>query len=127
MPPLILQTHSSRLSCPEVNALATYLNQPSLPSLIRHFLYNNPDAEIPGPGIDIDDCPPIQCQISAFQSAVVFYAPSDDLGVGGMYRGTYPSCPIMARSCYDCIFAEKDPDLPGFCGLHAARVKLFFS
>lgn len=30
-------------------------------------------------------------------------------------------------SRYDCVFAEKDPALAGFQGLHAARVRLFFS
>ena len=27
---------------------------------------------------------------------------------------------------YDCVYVEKDPNLEGFRGLHAARVQLFF-
>ncbi|KAJ6617248.1 hypothetical protein B0H10DRAFT_1797694, partial [Mycena sp. CBHHK59/15] len=27
---------------------------------------------------------------------------------------------------YDCVFIEHDPEAPGFCGLHAARVQLLF-
>ena len=29
--------------------------------------------------------------------------------------------------CYDCVFAEKDSSLAGFCGLFVAQVILFFS
>ncbi|ETW83142.1 hypothetical protein HETIRDRAFT_417135 [Heterobasidion irregulare TC 32-1] len=35
--------------------------------------------------------------------------------------------PLTAYSRNDCIFTEKDPELDGFRGLHAARVVIFFS
>jgi hypothetical protein len=46
-----------------------------------------------------------------------------------MHREHIQAVPSWCRgpARYDCVFAEKDPDLPGFRGLHAARVKLFFS
>jgi hypothetical protein len=90
----------------------------------------NPNSSIDSADIPDDQLPIISSQISVFASAVAtFYAPSDLSGKHGMlserircckkWRGEFPR--------KDCIFAEKDPDLPGFRGLYVARVHLFFS
>ncbi|KIJ11377.1 hypothetical protein PAXINDRAFT_84573, partial [Paxillus involutus ATCC 200175] len=91
---------------------------PSLPDLVACFLYNqrNPD-------VDISKCPQFVGKAYSYPSAVAtFYTPSDPCGVGGMYRQH-----IHARSSWrsgqerhDCVFAEKDPTLPGFQGLYVA-------
>ena len=42
-----------------------------------------------------------------------------------MYRST-PSWQ-KGPACYDTVFLEKDPEMPGMGGLHVGRVFLFFS
>lgn len=111
--------------------LAEHLDLPELPDLIRRFLYDQlyPDAELHASDVPIDSCPQFGGRVKVFPSAVTtFYAPSDPSGVGGMHR----QCIRATRSWHgaprhNCIFAEKDPDIMGFRGLHAAQVLLFFS
>lgn len=65
-----------------------------------------------------------------FPSATAtFYAPSDFSGISGMHRERIRTATSWRSgpSRYDCVFAEKDHTLPGFRGLHAARVRLFLS
>ncbi|KAJ6587718.1 hypothetical protein B0H10DRAFT_2333593 [Mycena sp. CBHHK59/15] len=84
--------------------LAEHLHLPSLPNLIRHFLYSqdHPDLDIP---------------VKVFPSAVAtFYAPSDQSGIGGLLRER-----IRA------VHSWRDTEQPGFRGLLAARVLLFMS
>ena len=68
--------------------------------------------------------------VKVFPSAVAtYFAPSDDSGTHGMHRecirATYSWRNEGPR--FDCAFLEKDPDLPGFRGLHAVQVLLLFS
>jgi hypothetical protein len=80
--------------------------------------------------VPIETCPQFGGHVKVFPSAVATYhAPSDPSDIRGMRR----QC-ICATSSWhgegsrhDTIFAEKDPDVPGFRGLHAAQVLLFFS
>ncbi|KAJ7918853.1 hypothetical protein B0H13DRAFT_2433842 [Mycena leptocephala] len=69
--------------------LAALLDVPTLPNMIRRFLYSqeHPDSDIPTENIPIGDCPLCPKKIKVFSSAVAtFYAPSDQSGIGGMYR-----------------------------------------
>ncbi|KAJ7744450.1 hypothetical protein DFH07DRAFT_869769 [Mycena maculata] len=115
-----------------VTDLATHINQPQLPELLRRFLYDqlNPNAAVPATQIPLDSCPTFAGRISVFISAVArFYAPSDLCGAGGMYReriranpnwhGQYPQ--------YDTVFVVTTSDLPGMRGMVIGRVFLFFS
>ena len=56
-----------------------------------------------------------------------FYAPSDLSGVGGMHRERIRAVSSWRKgpARYDCAFVEKDPDLPGFRGLHVVRILHF--
>lgn len=65
-----------------------------------------------------------------FNSAVsIYYAPSDLSGIGGMRREWIRAVPSWRRGAArnDCIFVQKDENDPGFRGLHAAQVLIFFS
>ncbi|EDR01233.1 uncharacterized protein LACBIDRAFT_312361 [Laccaria bicolor S238N-H82] len=71
----------------------------------------------------------INRKVFVYNSArAVFYAPSDVSGIGGMQHEWIRS----VKSWYggsarcDCVFIGKSEE-PGFRGLHAARVFLFFS
>ncbi|KAI0070656.1 hypothetical protein K474DRAFT_1687360 [Panus rudis PR-1116 ss-1] len=79
--------------------------------------------------VNIEACPPIPEAVHIYPSAVAtYYSPSDPCGTGGMHRECI-RCVESWRSGaprFDCVFLEKDPDLPGFRGLHVARVLLFF-
>ncbi|KAJ7232354.1 hypothetical protein C8J57DRAFT_1578978 [Mycena rebaudengoi] len=94
------------------------LHLPSLPNLICCFLQAQifPDLEAPPDDIPIDDC-------------LSFYAPSDQSGLGGMFRERIRAVRSWRGGAprYDCLFVEQDPDQPGFRGLLAARVLLFMS
>ncbi|KAF8868620.1 hypothetical protein CPB85DRAFT_1554794 [Mucidula mucida] len=119
-----------------VHALAHTLRLPQLPELTRCFLYQQEslmDDNVPMEDpmlVDLDDCPPFSGPIRVFPSAVVtFFSPSGESGRHGMYHERIRS---VGSWCHgpprrDCIFLDKDSSLPGFRGLHAARVLLFFS
>jgi hypothetical protein len=117
-----------------IDQLAVYLGQPRLIDHIRRFIYDqfHPDAETCGMDVQLDLCPEIssQLRVKVFHSATsTYYAPSDLSGIGGMHRERIRAMPRWkgGPGRYDCIYVEKDADADGFCGLHVARVKLFFS
>ncbi|PBK74578.1 hypothetical protein ARMSODRAFT_985796 [Armillaria solidipes] len=105
--------------CPcNLGLLAQHLHLLQLPNLVQCFLYEQTANGRDGTPIDdipIQECPCYHGKVYTYTSAVVmFYTP-------------------MTRSwrkgpgCYDCVFAQADENLPGFRGLHVARVLLFFS
>lgn len=102
---------------------------PELPDLVAIFLFQqrNPGAdEVP----DASMCPWFTDQGFSYTSAVAtFYAPSELSGANGMYRQRIHACPAWQNGPprYDCVFAEKDPSLPGFRGLFVAQVLSLFS
>ncbi|KAK0191768.1 hypothetical protein F5146DRAFT_981835 [Armillaria mellea] len=112
--------------------LARDLRLPQLPTLVRRFLFeqtvpNNSDSDL---DISANEYPRYHGKIYTYTSAVAtFYAPSDLSGIGGMYRERIRSTRSWRNSSprYDCVYAEADADLPGFRGLHVARVLPFFS
>ncbi|KAJ6541300.1 hypothetical protein B0H10DRAFT_2181502 [Mycena sp. CBHHK59/15] len=115
-------------------ALSQYLDLPPLVPLIRRFLYlqDNPDhdPETPLTHVPLDSCPDAPGSVKVFPSAIAkFYAPSDQSGIRRMLHERIRAVRSWRGSParYDCMFVEGDPDLPGFCGLLAARVLLFMS
>ncbi|KAJ7909124.1 hypothetical protein B0H13DRAFT_2493854 [Mycena leptocephala] len=111
--------------------LATYIQQPTFPTLFRRFLYSqlHPDSEN-DEDIPLDLCPNFLGRIYVHHSAIArFYAPSDLCGVGGMSRERIRSHPnwhgLYPRR--DTVFIETDADLPGMQGMVIGRVLLFFS
>ncbi|KAJ7797100.1 hypothetical protein B0H14DRAFT_3549113 [Mycena olivaceomarginata] len=115
----------------DVRQLGVHIEQPRLQELIRRFLYDQlyPDAPGPGGRVPLSDCPEFSERVFMYNSArAVFYAPSDVSGVGGMHHERIRATKSWYRGPprYDCVFIEHDPDAPGFRGLHAARVFLFF-
>ncbi|KAG2107614.1 uncharacterized protein F5147DRAFT_802059 [Suillus discolor] len=88
-----------------IPALAEELNIPSLPDLLRRFLFQQLHPKDPRDpsNIPLAKCPLYLSKISVFNSASSrFYAPSDLSGIG-------------------------DSSLPGMQGLEVARVRAFFS
>ncbi|THH16276.1 hypothetical protein EW146_g4354 [Bondarzewia mesenterica] len=99
-------------------ALALAVKQPRLPELVRRFLFDQlyPDAPLSASEIPLSECPVIHGQISVFHSAVaIYYAPSDPSGIGGMHKERIRATPLWRGTAprRDCVFAEKDADLPG--------------
>ena len=117
-----------------VDRLAAYLGQPRLAEHIRRFLYDqfHPNSEICGMDVSLNLCPEISAElhIKVFHSATsTYYAPSDLSGTGGMHQERIRATPCWkgGPGRYDCVYIEKDATIEGFCGLHVARVNLFFS
>ncbi|KAF5343292.1 hypothetical protein D9758_016490 [Tetrapyrgos nigripes] len=115
--------------------LAVYVSQPSLPVLIRHFLYNQRYLDAPlgqrGCDVPINQCPnflddhPVYLHNSA---QATFFAPSDMSGLGGMRRERLRAVKSWfgGAARYDCVFMEGDTLEDGFSGLLVGRVFMFF-
>jgi hypothetical protein len=115
----------------DIYLLSQHLKQPQLPLLTRRFLYSrlNPDTTEGLSHIPEDTLPDIHGKVYVYNSArAVFYAPSDVSGVGGMRHERIRAVKswYSGPARYDCVFIGKSEE-PGFRGLHAARVFLFFS
>jgi hypothetical protein len=112
--------------------LADRINQPNLQGLIRRFLFDqlHPDSPISSEFIALSACPDFNGKATVFHSALAtFYSPSDQSGIGGMHRQRIRSTPSWRNDAkrQDCVAVNRDPTLPGFRGLCAAQVLLFFS
>ncbi|CAK5264834.1 unnamed protein product [Mycena citricolor] len=111
--------------------LAPRVNVPTLPALLRRFLYaqNNPDFDGILADVPLDLCPDAPKKVRVFPSATAtFYAPSDQSGLSGHLRERIRASPSWRRGAarHDCVFVEGN-DALGFRGLMAARVQLFIS
>ncbi|KAI6168508.1 hypothetical protein EDD17DRAFT_1772901 [Pisolithus thermaeus] len=98
------------------------IGHPELPDLVSIFLFQqrNPGVDVP----DISKCPKAIDPGYSFSSVVAtFYAPSDLSGANGMHCQCIHASPSWRNGapCYDCVFVEKDPTLPGFQGLYVAQ------
>ncbi len=119
--------------CPRnIIQLSRYLKLPQLHSLVRRFLYEqeHEDLDIPLDDVPLDNCPEFEGRVYVYPSATAtYYAPSDISGIGGMHRERIRSTRSWrgGPARFDCVFVEANPDEPGFRGLHAARVLLFFT
>ncbi|EKM57346.1 uncharacterized protein PHACADRAFT_172980 [Phanerochaete carnosa HHB-10118-sp] len=112
--------------------LAHTLGHPTLSELIRRFLYDliHPQADTPGSDVDISPCPDAPPRIIVYPSAIAtYYAPSDWSGSSGMRHERIRSVPSWRGEPkrQDCVYVNADSSVPGFSGLHAARVLLFFA
>ncbi|KAJ7815150.1 hypothetical protein B0H13DRAFT_1664209 [Mycena leptocephala] len=89
----------------------------------------NPDAPVAGGRIPLEQCPDFAERVFIFNSArAVVYAPSDVSGVGGMHHERIRATKswYCGPPRYGCVFLEHDTEAAGFCGMHVARVRLFF-
>jgi hypothetical protein len=100
--------------------------------LLRRFLYDQlyPNNVFTSSDIPLSECPSYSGKIRVHNSAVAtFHAPSDPSGIGGMRHEHIRAMPSWRNtsSRYDCVFLNRDPDLPGVQGMDIVRVLLFFS
>jgi hypothetical protein len=123
------RTYPSALS-----TLATYIEEPQLPSLVRMFLHQQLDITDDGTSnSEFDYTPDILemiSPVSVFHSAIAtFYAPSDISGIRGMRHERIRSTPAWRATGprRDCVFVVENQDRSGFRGMSVVRVKLFFS
>ncbi|KAJ3520500.1 hypothetical protein NMY22_g12732 [Coprinellus aureogranulatus] len=108
--------------------LRDHLSLPNLEENIRRFLYDqlNPNSELMGMEVDIDDCPRVDpgLHIKVYHSAASFFhAPSDTSGIGGMQREYIRATPSWQRGPprHDCVYVESNPEKTGFEGLTVAQ------
>ncbi|KAK0435379.1 hypothetical protein EV421DRAFT_2011156 [Armillaria borealis] len=128
---LLIATLLERVYPRRLGRLAAYTHYPQLPLLTRRFLYDQLRGETDPPSdtIALDDCPEITSNVYVYHSAVAsFYAPSDISGIRGMRRERIRCTPSWhKRPRHDCAFVVEDENRPGFSGMSAVRVLLFFS
>jgi hypothetical protein len=116
--------------------LVQKINQPRLPQLVHCFLYGvlNPNSPTPIADLAPDDLPviPKNFRVYVYGSAcIVYYVPSDVLGLRGMHQERIRSTSRWygGHPWHDCVFVGNadSPDAPGFKSLLIACVLLFFS
>ncbi|KAH7918155.1 hypothetical protein BV22DRAFT_1108435 [Leucogyrophana mollusca] len=115
-----------------VSALATELNVPNFPLLLRLFLYDQLYADDTHSAADVPlrNCPSYTGRIDVFNSAVsTFFAPSDASGISGMRREHIRAAPRWRQDSgrYDCVFVNTDNTTDGINEMDIARVLCFFS
>ena len=69
--------------------VAIHFGYEDLVPCVRRFLYDqrNPDAEVPGDRVDLNQCPQFDGELKVYKSATAtYYAPCDQSGMGGMHR-----------------------------------------
>jgi hypothetical protein len=113
-------------------AFALHINQPTLPRLIRRFLYHqlHPGMDDDSHDIPLSACPTIDGKISVhYSAAATFHAPSDLSGIGGMRREYIRANPLWQRvePRYDCALVNSYPDRDGLRGFDVVRIMQFFS
>jgi hypothetical protein len=112
--------------------VALQINQPSLPELIRRFLYDQlyPYCPLTSTNVSLHACPPFAGMLSVFASAAAsYYAPSDPSGKYGARREHIRATTSwrLGPARYDCAFINSKPELDGIHGLRVVRILLFFS
>lgn len=105
------------------------MDVPDLPQKVGNFLrgqfeVNNDPRLVDGEPIVVTSRPYVY-----HSATVIFYSPSDPSGSSGMRKEIIRACPNWRKRGprYDCVFVETDDSLPGFRGLHVARVRCFFA
>ena len=115
-----------------VAGLATELDIPYFPSLLRYFLHSQldpTDTRLPEE-IPLEECPFYNGKLRVYNSACsTFFAPSDLSGVHGMRREHIRSCPMWRKEGprLDCVFIVTNPQTEGMRGLDVACILCFFS
>ncbi|KAF7791555.1 hypothetical protein EIP86_002571 [Pleurotus ostreatoroseus] len=115
-----------------VDDVATYLQVPTLNSLVDRFLYDQLYADDTHTSSDVpeDEWPSFYGRISVYQSArATFYAPNELAGMGGMHRETIRSSSHWRGECrrWDTVLINVDPATPGFRGMIVGRVRAFLA
>ena len=84
----LLIVHLSERGYPKyLSEIALHIDQPQLPVLVRHFLFDQHTVtdDIDPAEVPLDDCPQFNGCIFVYHSATArYYAPSDLCGTGGM-------------------------------------------
>ncbi|KIM60579.1 hypothetical protein SCLCIDRAFT_123900, partial [Scleroderma citrinum Foug A] len=136
--PMAVDAHLSlartyqRRRAKNVAGLATELDIPYFPSLLRYFLHSQldpTDTQLPEE-IPLEECPFYNGKLRVYNSACsTFFAPSDLSGVHGMRREHIRSCPMWRKEGprLDCVFIVTNPQAEGMRGLDVARILCFFS
>ncbi|KIJ62072.1 hypothetical protein HYDPIDRAFT_95108 [Hydnomerulius pinastri MD-312] len=114
---------------------SVHLHIPTLPDLIRRFLFDQiyPDDPRDQSEIPLAGCPRFEGRISTFNSASSrFYAPSDLSGIGGMQTEYIRSTPLWRNEGprLNCVLVGTNADNSEDTGMGAydiARVLAFFS
>ncbi|KAJ7672946.1 hypothetical protein B0H17DRAFT_1083378 [Mycena rosella] len=133
---VVLARRRERAYPTSLEGLATYIEVPSFPHLVRAFLRDQFDSDAGSESSrsstsaesNIDT--PFDSPISVFHSAIAtFYSPSDPSGIWGMRRERIRSTPSWRKtgSRRDCAFVVDDQHADGFRAMSVVRVKLFFS
>lgn len=105
---------------------------PSLPTLIRLFLYDQIHANDHHSSADVPlrDCPSYMGAIKVFNSAAAtFIAPSDPSGITGMRREHIRAVPSWRNGPgrFDCAFVNTDDRQDGILSMDVVRIFCFFS
>ncbi|KAI0352004.1 hypothetical protein OH77DRAFT_1562722 [Trametes cingulata] len=115
-------------------ALGPHVGVNELPDLIRIFLFHqlNPRSSEPtDAALALDRCPPLGDQpIAVFHSAQAEFHAAGDPTIANDTRRELIRCTPCWRDTaprFDCIFVNRNSQLPGLLGMDIARVKLFFS
>lgn len=80
--------------------------------------------------VPLEECPIFDGQVKVCNSVtVVFYAPIDLSGIGGMKWEIIHSCPSWRNGGprHDCAFVYLQPRGPGMCRLNVVRILGFFT
>ncbi|KIK32535.1 hypothetical protein CY34DRAFT_18979 [Suillus luteus UH-Slu-Lm8-n1] len=106
----------------DVHGLADELKVPSLPTLIRLFLYDQIHANDHHSSVDVPlrDCPSYMGAIKVFNSAAAtFIAPSDPSGITGMRREHIRAVPSWCNGPgrFDCAFVNTDDRQDGILSM----------
>ncbi|KDQ59819.1 hypothetical protein JAAARDRAFT_192277 [Jaapia argillacea MUCL 33604] len=114
--------------------VAAFLHQPTLPILIRHFLFDQiyPDDELTSADVDLDDCPNFAGKVSIHYSArATFYAPNEPSGNAGMHSEIIRSNPSWRNQYarYDTVLVQNasTDGNTGMRGMAVGRVMAFLS
>ncbi|KAL6308722.1 hypothetical protein BKA93DRAFT_725077 [Sparassis latifolia] len=116
-----------------IYALADEINQPLLPTALRHFLYGqlHPHHNTSGT-IPLDACPKIHESDKVYivySVAATYFAPSDPSGIGGMRHEYIRATPSWrhAGMHFDCSFIKSPSTDDGVDAFEVARILLFFT
>ncbi|KAF8816584.1 hypothetical protein BYT27DRAFT_7207284 [Phlegmacium glaucopus] len=108
----------------DLASLAFYINQPHLPELTHHFLFEQLSPNTSAEDVLIDDYPSINSNISVYHSAIAsFFSPSDECGLCGMWRECIHACPLWRKKAlrHDCAFVIENEDKPALANLGPAQ------
>jgi hypothetical protein len=120
----LMQYSEHKCAC-TVSGLADELKVPSLPTLIRLFLYDQIHADDHHSSADVllHDCPSYMGTIKVFNlAAVTFIAPSDPSGITGMCHEHLCAVPSWCNGPgrFDCAFVNTDDRQDGILSMDVA-------